>query len=91
MLPEQEGEHWQANVHKSTPTPASMVHVEGGNFSMGDTLGEGSSYERPVHTVSVRSFYIGKYEVTFDEYDAFCENTGRVKPWIMAGGGATGL
>ncbi|PZC53122.1 hypothetical protein LH53_00730 [Mesotoga sp. TolDC] len=26
------------------------------------------------------NFYIGKYETTFDEYDAFCEATGRSKP-----------
>jgi len=26
------------------------------------------------------NFYIGKYEATFNEYDAFCEATGRSKP-----------
>jgi len=32
-----------------------------------------------VHEVEVSSFYMGKYEVTFDEYDAFCEATDREK------------
>ena len=35
---------------------------------------------RPVHQVTLTyDFYMGKYEVTFDEYDAFCGATGRSK------------
>lgn len=30
--------------------------------------------------VTVADFYIGKYEVTFDEYDTFCADTGRDEP-----------
>ena len=41
-----------------------MVFVQGGTFQMGDTWGDGDSDERPVHTVTVSSFYMGKYEVT---------------------------
>jgi formylglycine-generating enzyme required for sulfatase activity len=33
-----------------------------------------------VHTVSLDSYEISKYEVTFDQYDRFCEKTGRSKP-----------
>jgi len=57
-----------------------MVYVEGGTFDMGDTFGEGYPDEWPVHPVTVRPFYLGRYAVTFDEYDAFCEATGREKP-----------
>ena len=32
------------------------------------------------HTVTLSDFYIGKTEVTFKEYDIFCEATGRTKP-----------
>ena len=35
---------------------------------MGDTWGDGFSDENPVHTVTVNSFYIGKYEVTQAQY-----------------------
>jgi|GEM_PF-1143988 len=57
------------------------VLVEGGTFTMGDTWGDGYDKEKPVHQVTLTyNFYIGKYEVTFDEYDAFCEATGRSKP-----------
>jgi len=39
-----------------------MVYVEGGTFQMGSNAG--SNDEKPVHRVSISSFYIGKYEVT---------------------------
>ena len=43
---------------------ADMVYVEGGSFEMGDTRNEGSSDEKPIHSVTVSSFLMGKYEVT---------------------------
>ncbi len=52
-----------------------------GSFTMGDTSGDAYSEEKPTHEITLTySFQIGKYEVTFDEYDAFCEATGRSKP-----------
>ena len=33
----------------------------------------GNDIEKPVHTVSLKSFAIGRYAVTFDEYDQFAE------------------
>jgi len=57
------------------------VLVEGGTFTMGDTWGDGNSYEKPIHKVTFTyDFYIGKYETTFDEYDAFCNATRKNKP-----------
>jgi len=48
---------------------------------MGDTWGDGYEWEKPTHKVTFTyNFYIGKYETTFDEYDAFCEATVRSKP-----------
>ena len=44
-----------------------MVYVEGGTFMMGATSEQGSDAdadERPVHSVTLSSFHIGKYEVT---------------------------
>jgi len=64
-----------------TPSGIEMVYVEGGTFTMGDTWGDGYDDEKPVHQVTLSyDFYIGKYETTFDEYDAFCDATGRSKP-----------
>jgi|GEM_PF-6840883 len=41
-----------------------MVLISGGTFQMGDTRNEGDSDEKPVHTVTVSSFYMGQYEAT---------------------------
>jgi formylglycine-generating enzyme required for sulfatase activity len=43
-----------------------MVWVEGGTFQMGST--NGAAGEKPVHSVTVKGFYMGKYEVTQKEW-----------------------
>ena len=58
-----------------------MVVIPAGNYQMGAVHGGGDSDEKPVHRVTIsRPFAIGRYEVTFEEYDRFCEYTGREKP-----------
>ena len=50
-----------------------MVRVEGGSFTMGCQSGRGSDCddnEKPAHRVQVRSFEIGKYEVTQTLWEA---------------------
>jgi formylglycine-generating enzyme required for sulfatase activity len=56
----------------------AFVQVNGGSFTMGSTDGEAD--EKPPHAVSVSSFLISSKDVTFAEYDAFCEATKREKP-----------
>ena len=46
--------------------PDGMVRVEGGTFRMGS--GDGSLGESPAHKVTLDSFYIGRCEVTQDEW-----------------------
>ncbi len=48
-----------------------MVWIPAGSFDMGDIQGKGEKDEKPVHKVSVKRFAMGKYEVTFAEYDKF--------------------
>ena len=57
-----------------------MVVIPAGRFRMGDIQGGGYDNEKPVHRVNVDQFAMGKYEVTFAEYDAFAEATNRTKP-----------
>ena len=57
-----------------------MVVIPAGTFRMGDIQGGGVSDEKPVHEVSIKSFAMGRYEVTFAEYDKFAEATARKKP-----------
>jgi formylglycine-generating enzyme required for sulfatase activity len=57
----------------------NMVRVRGGTFMMGCTGEQGSDCqesEKPVHQVTVSDFYIGKYEVTVNEFKVFVESTG---------------
>ena len=59
-----------------TITPIQMILVSGGNFTMGDTRGQGDSDELPTHTVTLNSFYIGNYELTQAEYSQYMPNPG---------------
>ncbi len=60
-----------------------MVLVNGGTFQMGNTRNDIESWsnEKPVHTVKLTyDYYIGRNEVTFEEYDRYCEDTGKSYP-----------
>lgn len=70
-------------------TLPEMVFVDGGTFQMGDTFGDGNPDAKPIHYVTVPGFWIAKTEVTFDQYDRFCEATGRSKPSDMNALGTT--
>jgi len=51
-----------------------MVFVKGGTFMMGCTSEQGydcNSSEKPAHSVTVSDFYIGKYEVSVQEFADF--------------------
>ena len=50
----------------------NMVSVEGGTYTMGATAEQGSDAEadeKPAHKVTLSSFFIGKYEVTQEEWE----------------------
>ncbi|MCP4697286.1 MAG: SUMF1/EgtB/PvdO family nonheme iron enzyme [Gammaproteobacteria bacterium] len=61
-----------------TPGPA-MVFLAGGSFIMGDDKSDRDN-EKPVHPVTLSEFSVGRYPVTFEEYDRFCEAVKREKP-----------
>ena len=55
-----------------------MVVIPAGSFQMGCVSGiDCDGDEKPVHEVKIDSFALSKYEVTFEEYDAFTDATGR--------------
>ena len=64
---------FRVNVTDSAPPPApdGFALIPAGSFQMGDQSNPlvGSSVELPVHSVYVSAFYIGKYEVTKEEWD----------------------
>ncbi|MCK5876028.1 MAG: SUMF1/EgtB/PvdO family nonheme iron enzyme [Candidatus Marithrix sp.] len=57
-----------------------MVWLPGGKFMMGDIQGNGETNEQPVHWTTVENFAMGRYEVTFAQYDRFAEALERDKP-----------
>jgi len=68
------------------PYAGEMILVKGGTFQMGNTRGdsEGRDSETPVHTVNLTyDYHIGKYEVTFDEYDAYIEETDKSNDKVL--------
>ena len=52
-----------------------MVLIPGGTFRMGDLRDSGDDDERPVHTVAIPSFKLGKYEVTVSQFRHFIQAT----------------
>jgi formylglycine-generating enzyme required for sulfatase activity len=59
---------------------AVLVLIPAGYFTMGSPKGEGDGDQHPAHKVWVSSFYMDRTLVTFDQYDHFCDVTGRQKP-----------
>jgi formylglycine-generating enzyme required for sulfatase activity len=59
---------------------ALIFLIPAGVFWMGSPEGQGDNAQRPWHKVWLDAFYIDEHAVTFDQYDRFCEATGRAKP-----------
>lgn len=60
--------------------PVEMAKVEGGTFLMGDLFERENDDSKPLHEVTLNDFYIGTYEVTYEQYDAFAKATKRPLP-----------
>jgi len=59
------------------------INVPTGTFQMGRPLDESflfTKHDAPFHSVTISAFKMSKYEITFDEYDLFCDDTGHKKP-----------
>ena len=59
-------------------------YVPSGCFDMGDGFGVGVANEAPAHTVCIDGFYLGKYEVTQDQWSKII---GKVEPRDKCNGG----
>ena len=71
------------SIHSFAQT--EMVFVESGTFEMGradNDIVKGNEFndELPKHTVTLNSFYIGKYEVTVADYKKFVAATDKTMP-----------
>ena len=61
----------QSNTASRKPFEPEVVYIPGGTFQMGCVSGKDChDDEKPVHKVTVGSFYMSKYETTFGQWDA---------------------
>jgi sulfatase modifying factor 1 len=59
-----------------------FVDIPAGTFTMGSPATEKGRVDDEVqHQVTLSAFKMSKYAVTFEQYDKFCQATGRAKPW----------
>ena len=63
----------KAKKGKSEYQKPEMILVKGGSFMMGYDK-SGNKDEKPAHEVVVQDYYMGKYEVTVDDYKYFVED-----------------
>ena len=63
----------QARLDLVSALEPEMVEIPGGDFLQGDVITQPNN---PLRKVTVDRFKIGKYEVTFDEYNRYVELTG---------------
>ena len=75
-------------------TMKNMIFVEGGTFEMGDfcvrKYGARCALSKnnasiPIHSVTLDSFYMGKYKITYKEYDLYSSESGLPKLKIAEG------
>lgn len=60
-----------------------LIVLRGGRYRMGDQVGDGQPYERPVHEVQIAPVAIGRFEVTQAEWQA-CVSSGACSPSQLA-------
>jgi len=77
-------EGWQTGeAFKDCNDCPEMVVIPAGSFQMGSSSNEAVRFpdEGPQHRVTIgQPFALGKYEVTFDEYDVYARATGKSLP-----------
>jgi len=72
--------YFEFEVMSNRQKKSNEVFVTGGSFYMGNTRNDSEANwdEEPVQKVTITySYFIGKYETTFKEFDEFCINTGK--------------
>jgi formylglycine-generating enzyme required for sulfatase activity len=71
------------------PTPANMVSINGGTFTMGSPVTEigRNDNEGPQRQVTVSPFFMGKHQVTVGEFRRFVEETWYKTEAETGGGG----
>jgi formylglycine-generating enzyme required for sulfatase activity len=77
--------NYMVNFSTKIGNAPRMAYITGGTFTMGSP--NLYSDNRPAHQVKLNSFYMGKTEVTFEQFDEYCESAGLEKPQSSFGRG----
>jgi formylglycine-generating enzyme required for sulfatase activity len=68
---------WSIMLEALADLGIKWISVEGGTFRMGSNE---NNDEKPIHDVTVSSFKMSATEITFDQYDLYCNATGKNRP-----------
>ena len=72
---------FELSVNAQTKPIIEWVSVPAGSYTMGSPASEVDRDKNETqHQVTVSAFLMSKYEITFEQYDLFCNATGRKKP-----------
>ena len=68
----------EAEAKQTAAILSGMVKVAGGSFTMGCITEQGDcgENEKPMHRVTIKAFYMSKYEVTVQQFEQFVKATG---------------
>jgi formylglycine-generating enzyme required for sulfatase activity len=82
ILPlEQQTAGWGPEYNYNGQAIIDWASIPAGSFLMGSNLKEINRVsDETQHRVTLTGFKMSKYEVTFEQYDAFCEATNREQP-----------
>lgn len=72
------GQSYQPPVEYTNPKDGSVLRlIVGGRYQLGVENPDGKLHELPIHTAGLRNFYMGKYEVTVDQFGRYLSSTNR--------------
>lgn len=80
-----------AETIPGTEVAMHLTPVTGGPFQMGSGEGVSEEDETPAHEVTVDDFWMGTYEVTWEQYDAFVFREDKNEVLTMEGLGIDGV
>ncbi len=69
--------YWEAEFFNNS----IMIYIPEGDFLMGTDSDDSYPKERPNHLVNILQYWISKFEISFNQYLAFCEDTGTKTPY----------
>ena len=75
-MDQNESGYWQATLANNT----EMIYIPEGEFTLGSPEDYGETDEYPSHKIFLDGFWIAKTEVSFSQFDQFCQETKREPP-----------